>query len=120
MPHVHTEVPRHVRIDALGFRGWIGCEYKPATTTEAGLHWRQQLAKAIGMCVDAGELAPSSWPRRYRPPPSPAAVDRRRSTSISTSRPPTSITIGAPFFTQPQRLVCALTALRSKVPFAGA
>ena len=27
------------RIDALGFRGWIGCEYRPATTTEAGLGW---------------------------------------------------------------------------------
>ncbi|MDR6993367.1 AcrR family transcriptional regulator [Luteimonas sp. 3794] len=25
-------------------------------------HWRQQLAKAIGMCVDAGELAPSTDP----------------------------------------------------------
>ena len=26
-------------IDALGFRGWIGCEYKPAISTEAGLGW---------------------------------------------------------------------------------
>ena len=26
-------------IDRLGYRGWIGCEYKPATTTEAGLGW---------------------------------------------------------------------------------
>lgn len=25
------------RIDELGYRGWIGCEYKPATTTTAGL-----------------------------------------------------------------------------------
>ncbi|HET7775983.1 MAG TPA: hydroxypyruvate isomerase [Azospira sp.] len=24
---------------ALGYDGWIGCEYKPATTTEAGLGW---------------------------------------------------------------------------------
>jgi len=26
-------------IDGIGYRGWIGCEYKPATTTEAGLGW---------------------------------------------------------------------------------
>ena len=31
-------------IDRIGYRGWIGCEYKPATTTEAGLGWRQRLA----------------------------------------------------------------------------
>ena len=27
------------RLDALGYAGWIGCEYKPRTTTEAGLDW---------------------------------------------------------------------------------
>ncbi|MFT3998697.1 MAG: hydroxypyruvate isomerase [Rhizobium sp.] len=26
-------------LDALGYEGWIGCEYKPRTTTEAGLGW---------------------------------------------------------------------------------
>ncbi|RPJ45228.1 MAG: hydroxypyruvate isomerase [Betaproteobacteria bacterium] len=26
-------------IDRIGYRGWIGCEYKPATTTTAGLGW---------------------------------------------------------------------------------
>lgn len=26
-------------IDALGYDGWIGCEYKPATSTLAGLAW---------------------------------------------------------------------------------
>ena len=26
-------------IDRIGYKGWIGCEYKPATTTEAGLGW---------------------------------------------------------------------------------
>ena len=31
-------------IDRLGYTGWIGCEYKPATTTEAGLGWRAALA----------------------------------------------------------------------------
>ena len=29
------------RIDELGYRGWIGCEYRPAGDTEAGLGWFQ-------------------------------------------------------------------------------
>ena len=29
------------RIDELGYAGWIGCEYKPLTTTTAGLSWLQ-------------------------------------------------------------------------------
>jgi hydroxypyruvate isomerase len=32
-------------LDRIGYGGWIGCEYKPATTTEAGLDWRQRLAQ---------------------------------------------------------------------------
>ncbi|MFA7293362.1 MAG: hydroxypyruvate isomerase [Rhodocyclaceae bacterium] len=28
-------------LDAIGYTGWVGCEYKPATTTEAGLGWLQ-------------------------------------------------------------------------------
>ena len=32
-------------LDRIGYQGWIGCEYKPATTTEAGLGWRQRLAR---------------------------------------------------------------------------
>ena len=31
-------------LDRLGYTGWVGCEYKPATSTEAGLGWRQRLA----------------------------------------------------------------------------
>jgi hydroxypyruvate isomerase len=31
-------------LDELGYDGWIGCEYKPAASTEAGLGWRQQMA----------------------------------------------------------------------------
>ncbi len=31
-------------LDRIGYSGWIGCEYKPATTTEAGLGWRARLA----------------------------------------------------------------------------
>ena len=27
------------RLDALGYEGWIGCEYRPETTTLAGLDW---------------------------------------------------------------------------------
>nr|WP_282571837.1 2-oxo-tetronate isomerase [Roseomonas acroporae] len=27
------------RIDAMGYRGWIGCEYRPAGETVAGLGW---------------------------------------------------------------------------------
>ncbi|QWD65026.1 hydroxypyruvate isomerase [Polynucleobacter sp. MWH-UH2A] len=30
-------------LDRMGYKGWIGCEYKPATTTEAGLGWTKQL-----------------------------------------------------------------------------
>ncbi|HSV59475.1 MAG TPA: hydroxypyruvate isomerase [Variovorax sp.] len=32
-------------IDALGYQGWIGCEYKPRATTVEGLGWRQALTK---------------------------------------------------------------------------
>jgi hydroxypyruvate isomerase len=31
-------------LDRIGYAGFIGCEYKPAAGTEAGLGWRQQLA----------------------------------------------------------------------------
>jgi hydroxypyruvate isomerase len=33
-------------LDRIGYAGWIGCEYKPATTTQAGLCWRQALVNA--------------------------------------------------------------------------
>ncbi len=26
-------------LDAIGYTGWVGCEYLPAGTTEGGLHW---------------------------------------------------------------------------------
>jgi hydroxypyruvate isomerase len=32
-------------IDRLGYRGHIGCEYKPAQTTEVGLDWIQRFAR---------------------------------------------------------------------------
>jgi hydroxypyruvate isomerase len=31
-------------LDRIGYNGWIGCEYKPATTTSAGLGWMQRHA----------------------------------------------------------------------------
>jgi hydroxypyruvate isomerase len=31
-------------LDARGYDGWIGCEYKPATTTTAGLSWLKKHA----------------------------------------------------------------------------
>jgi len=32
-------------LDRIGYCGYVGCEYKPATTTEAGLGWLQRLAQ---------------------------------------------------------------------------
>jgi hydroxypyruvate isomerase len=32
-------------IDRIGYTGWIGCEYKPASNTEAGLTWIKALSK---------------------------------------------------------------------------
>ena len=33
-------------IDKLGYDGWIGCEYVPATTTVDGLGWAQPYLNA--------------------------------------------------------------------------
>jgi len=30
------------RIDAIGYKGFVGCEYRPAGETEAGLAWRKR------------------------------------------------------------------------------
>ncbi len=30
------------RVDELGYQGWIGCEYRPAADTVAGLAWRSK------------------------------------------------------------------------------
>lgn len=30
-------------LDLIGYAGWVGCEYKPTTTTTAGLGWRERL-----------------------------------------------------------------------------
>ena len=34
------------RIDALGYAGWIGCEYRPAGDTKAGLGWARDYLKS--------------------------------------------------------------------------
>jgi hydroxypyruvate isomerase len=36
-------------LDRIGYTGWIGCEYKPATTTEAGLGWLERMTAAPGV-----------------------------------------------------------------------
>ena len=32
-------------IDRIGYQGWIGCEYKPKTTTDTGLSWARPYLK---------------------------------------------------------------------------
>lgn len=32
------------QMDQLGYKGWVGCEYRPAGETVAGLGWRQQFS----------------------------------------------------------------------------
>ena len=34
-------------LDRIGYNGWIGCEYKPKTTTEAGLGWLSTLRSPL-------------------------------------------------------------------------
>jgi hydroxypyruvate isomerase len=29
-------------IDKVGYQGWIGCEYRPLTTTNAGMGWTRK------------------------------------------------------------------------------
>jgi hydroxypyruvate isomerase len=36
------------QIDESGYRGWIGCEYKPRAGTEAGLAWAEKLGVRLG------------------------------------------------------------------------
>lgn len=31
-------------LDSIGYEGWIGCEYKPKTTTQEGLIWLKEMA----------------------------------------------------------------------------
>ncbi len=36
-------------LDQLGYDGWIGCEYKPAASTEAGLGWLRTMGHPIAV-----------------------------------------------------------------------
>ena len=36
------------QIDATGFDGWIGCEYKPRGATTAGLNWPANCGVTLG------------------------------------------------------------------------
>jgi hydroxypyruvate isomerase len=36
------------QIDATGYEGWIGCEYKPRGDTLAGLGWAERCGVALG------------------------------------------------------------------------
>ena len=35
-------------LDAIGYEGWVGCEYAPAATTEAGLGWLAEYRESEG------------------------------------------------------------------------
>jgi 2-dehydrotetronate isomerase len=48
------------RLDALGYRGYVGCEYRPAQGTVAGLGWLDQWRKAR----DADVALKSTWRER--------------------------------------------------------
>jgi hydroxypyruvate isomerase len=37
------------RVDALGYQGWVGCEYRPLSTTIAGLAWRNRLPATMSV-----------------------------------------------------------------------
>jgi hydroxypyruvate isomerase len=47
-------------LDRIGYTGWIGCEYKPATATLEGLRWFASYAAApIGPAAPTGPAAPA-------------------------------------------------------------
>ena len=35
------------QLERIGYKGWVGCEYKPATTTEAGLAWLESARRQL-------------------------------------------------------------------------
>lgn len=44
-------------IDAMGYNGWIGCEYKPQTSTTGGLGWIKALASQNAVLAEPGPPA---------------------------------------------------------------
>jgi hydroxypyruvate isomerase len=51
-------------LDALGYAGWVGCEYRPRGATDAGLGWRAALG-----------VAPRPVPTRRERPSDPTGED---------------------------------------------
>lgn len=49
-------------LDQLGYSGWVGCEYRPATSTEAGLGWLQTVAQRPGQ-TDSSHCQPNTSTR---------------------------------------------------------
>ncbi|MGK5020851.1 2-oxo-tetronate isomerase [Janthinobacterium lividum] len=41
-------------LDQIGYAGWVGCEYRPASDTVAGLGWREQLMGTAGTAGTGG------------------------------------------------------------------
>ncbi len=46
-------------LDRIGYHGWVGCEYKPATTTEAGLGWMKTRGEAAQRRIRLSPTHPS-------------------------------------------------------------
>ncbi len=42
-------------VDALGYTGWVGCEYRPRGDTDEGLRWMKSLG-VPGMCIGRGTI----------------------------------------------------------------
>jgi 2-dehydrotetronate isomerase len=44
------------RLDALGYTGFVGCEYRPASATSAGLRWLHHYRASRGQAVPAAQI----------------------------------------------------------------
>jgi 2-dehydrotetronate isomerase len=44
------------RLDALGYTGFVGCEYRPAGATSAGLRWLHHYRASRGQAVPAAQI----------------------------------------------------------------
>lgn len=51
-------------IDATGYGGWVGCEYRPRAGTAAGLNWAEALGVSFGR---SGEVCHNSTPQADEP-----------------------------------------------------
>ena len=71
------------RMDELGYRGWVGCEYRPAGDTVAGLKWRAGIRRLTAQ-TDSSTGRTTHEDRIHRPrhhgPPHGAQPARTRGT----------------------------------------